>query len=472
MRGASYFIALIALLATISAETMEDFKSESAESASVSTDSSQEDEEPKEAWMRAPAGGVAVRSGEDALLTCVVLGARGRPVLWRRARDLMPLTAGSVTITKDDRVRVLHDDTDETIQGPGIMKGGDVWALVIRSVKPSDAGLYICELNTEPPVRSFHKLTVISRGLTPPENQNVTDSYSANAGTPSSVALAHNYTDCCMTANVSKACLGFCSIQTILEGTGQDPETCQPDFPAIVKCMADGRNHVPCCIQEHVPDICQDVCRGEFTPVTDNIKTHYSCAAYMEKTLACIVEGIELLPSPPEDVEVESLNEKQLNVTWSPPIENTDTVTEYIVNVTTLRSFDAHLIDPSESTMKNTTMKMTQSMTYKVPANKTYLILNDLLPFTMYEITVTSYNIHGSSLPSYAIRSLTLTPGKMKTTEVAAAPKLPDVRSCCVNAGVNYYGCVDKLCDPTRTFEIGVSGCVYVSGHLLNVFIS
>lgn len=56
--------------------------------------------------------------------------------------------------------------------------------------------------------------------------------------------------------------------------------------------MADGRNHVPCCVQERVPDICQDVCRGEFTPVTDNIKTHYSCAAYMEKTLACIVEGI------------------------------------------------------------------------------------------------------------------------------------------------------------------------------------
>lgn len=56
--------------------------------------------------------------------------------------------------------------------------------------------------------------------------------------------------------------------------------------------MADGRNHVPCCVQERVPDICQDVCRGEFTPVTDNIKTHYSCSSYMEKTLACIVEGI------------------------------------------------------------------------------------------------------------------------------------------------------------------------------------
>lgn len=47
----------------------------------------------------------------------------------------------------------------------------------------------------------------------------------------------HNYTQCCVDAKVS--CLGFCNIQSILEGnTGQDPENCEADFPAIVKCMA------------------------------------------------------------------------------------------------------------------------------------------------------------------------------------------------------------------------------------------
>lgn len=58
------------------------------------------------------------------------------------------------------------------------------------------------------------------------------------------------------------------------------------------RCMTDGRNHVPCCIQEKIPDICQDICKGEYAPMTDNIKTHVSCSAYMEQTLACIVGGI------------------------------------------------------------------------------------------------------------------------------------------------------------------------------------
>lgn len=111
----------------------------------------------------------------------------------------------------------------------------------------------------------------------------------------------------------------------------------------------------------------------------------------------------ELLPSPPEDVEVEPLNEKQLNVSWYPPTENAESVTEYVVNVTTLRSFDSHLIDPTESSSKSDSNKL-QSITFKVPSNKRFLVLNDLVPFTMYEVAVTSYNIHGSSLPSYGIR--------------------------------------------------------------------
>lgn len=68
----------------------------------------------------------------------------------------------------------------------------------------------------------------------------------------------HDFTDCCKSLNVSSKCLGFCTIHNIIDGTaGVDPDVCEADFPRIVKCMADGRNHLPCCERKKIPDVCQ-----------------------------------------------------------------------------------------------------------------------------------------------------------------------------------------------------------------------
>ena len=74
--------------------------------------------------------------------------------------------------------------------------------------------------------------------------------------------------------------------------TGIHPSKCDPHFKQIVKCMADGRNHVPCCERNQVPDICQDMCIGDYTLQSDDVRTHLSCGAYTAPTLACIAEGI------------------------------------------------------------------------------------------------------------------------------------------------------------------------------------
>ena len=66
---------------------------------------------------------------------------------------------------------------------------------------------------------------------------------------------SHDYTDCCREAGVRTRCLGFCSIDNIMEGkAGQHPSACEPDFKKIVRCMADGRNHIPCCDKAQVSD--------------------------------------------------------------------------------------------------------------------------------------------------------------------------------------------------------------------------
>lgn len=132
------------------------------------------------------------------------------------------------------------------------------------------------------------------------------------------------------------------------------------------------------------------------------------------------------------------------------PQANTETITQYAINVTSLKTFDDHLIDPTEHdpNMKDDTIT-SHTVHINVPSNQNETIVNNLMSFTMYEVTVKALNTHGSSLPSYAVRSLTLTPGKMKTTTVGEAPKLPDIKSCCANKGIAHKTCVSKLCDPS-----------------------
>ncbi|XP_066906093.1 Ig-like and fibronectin type-III domain-containing protein 1 [Halyomorpha halys] len=368
---------------------------------------------------------------DDALITCVVRSIGQNTVVWKRKEGdrWKVLTAGQERVTIDQRFQVLHD------------QGGDVWVLAVKEVNRNDSGLYSCEVNSVPEVRSYHQLNVLSRDLVPPTQDSATD----RAGN-------HNYTECCIALNVSQSCLGFCNIHSILEGTtGQDPEHCETDFQSIVRCMADGRNHVPCCMEEKVPDICQDVCRGEYTVITDNIKTHFSCAAYTEQTLACIVEGIELLPSQPLDVQVIPLTDSSFGVEWKSPYNIPHNLTEYTVNVTMLKSFDSTSVTDIASEEQNNSQAIVTphsvQVNVKVTDNQSnYVVIKELVPFTMYEVTLVAKNKHGSSLPSNPVRSLTLIPGNMRSVFPKKVPVLPDIPHCCAENGIQEKGCVDKLC--------------------------
>lgn len=128
-------------------------------------------------------GGAAtvVTEGKDALLTCVIMGAYSNDtVLWRRSNNEI-VAAGTNRVISDRRFSVLHDDCKLSIvdlaKTCGILErnvffvtltapktkgaspnGGDVWVLVITDAQPNDSDLYVCEVNTDPPIRSFHGL--------------------------------------------------------------------------------------------------------------------------------------------------------------------------------------------------------------------------------------------------------------------------------------------------------------------------
>ena len=91
--------------------------------------------------------------GEDALLSCVVKNQGNFTLMWQKTSKVPQskptiLTANTASVTSDRRVEVMHD------------RGSLVYVLKIANVTIFDAGIYICEVNTHPPVRSFHELKV------------------------------------------------------------------------------------------------------------------------------------------------------------------------------------------------------------------------------------------------------------------------------------------------------------------------
>uniref|UniRef100_A0A1S4H6G5 Receptor mediating netrin-dependent axon guidance n=1 Tax=Anopheles gambiae TaxID=7165 RepID=A0A1S4H6G5_ANOGA len=418
-----------------------------------------------------------VHVGEDALLTCVVMTPYNNDtVLWRKGPHEI-LSAGMNRVTGDRRISVLHDDSPKG-RTP---LGGDVWVLLIKETRLNDSDVYVCEVNSDPIVRSFHPLTVRQpKKKTGTTSRNATDSPSTTSSpstaspegagatseadeeddsssdvytdseeevSPDGVPLVtHDFTDCCHANNVSDACMGFCVLHNILDGSaGAEPEQCERDFPNIVRCMADGRNHVPCCVEKGIPDLCQDMCRGEYTPFTDLLKSRVSCVQHTLPGLQCILDNIQRLPSEPQSVSVEPLTERSLQVSWQAPERLGGSVKYYQINATRLHAFDQDYLANA------TTAEGGGLVTLQVSADQTTAVLSNLAPFTMYTVTVSAHNDHGSSLPSMRIRALTLEGGVVsKQTSVAVVPVLPDVRGCCMKKGITHRTCLEKMCDPVK----------------------
>ncbi|CAD7005790.1 unnamed protein product [Ceratitis capitata] len=109
----------------------------------------------------ATGGPSLIYEGKDALLTCVVSENRANhTVIWKKSDEI--LTAGMVRVTSDTRISVLHDESEWKGDPKGLESGGEVWVLLVRRLTTEDSGSYICELNSEPVLRSIHILLVKS----------------------------------------------------------------------------------------------------------------------------------------------------------------------------------------------------------------------------------------------------------------------------------------------------------------------
>lgn len=324
----------------------------------------------------------------------------------------------------------------------------NLWVLKIEKVRPSDSGIYVCEINSEPRVRVARILNV-----SPFEDESTLNITGASNAT-SFANIDHNYTDCCALEGVPSICHGFCQFKGLI--SNRDPPSvmhrCINFIPQIAKCLADGRNHMPCCKKQNIPNVCLPVCVGNFSLVT--VTDHFTCMDYAAPLLACIADGVQTLPPQPKEVTAEAISQTEILIKWKkPPQEQQKLVDVYQINITQLHSFDGPMGIEGDSPPLyglHITTNVTSSLT-EFKATK-------LNPFTMYEITITAINKIGSSLPSAAVRTLTLAPEKppkepTKPPKNQPIPELPDIKKCCIDNGLVLGRCADILCDPVRADE-------------------
>ncbi|ENN74097.1 hypothetical protein YQE_09070, partial [Dendroctonus ponderosae] len=80
--------------------------------------------------------------GKSAYLSCRVRNLGNKTVSWIRHRDIHILTVGSYTYTSDQRFQANHHTEN------------DEWTLQIKWAQKRDAGIYECQISTQP-VRSY-----------------------------------------------------------------------------------------------------------------------------------------------------------------------------------------------------------------------------------------------------------------------------------------------------------------------------
>ncbi|KFM57521.1 Ig-like and fibronectin type-III domain-containing protein, partial [Stegodyphus mimosarum] len=373
-------------------------------------------------------------AGDAVLIDCVVKNLQNYTIIWRRvvpgSNKTEILSAGEVRIIPDSRFSLLHQ------------KGHETWVLQIQKAQVNDSGRYICEVNTNPRMQIYRLLSVVER--IPSNNK--------------AFPVDHNYTNCCVKNGVPTFCREFCSLQSVIMGGQSNPWQCMDHLPKITKCLTDGRNHTPCCIKQNIPEVCRSVCSGNYALTT--VRQHYSCMDYTVPTLSCIAEGIELLPGPPQEVTVEAISDSELKIKWMPPLQDIP-VEKYHINLTLikelsdLQELESGMVDQkkvNKMQKSGSPSSVKTFMTVLVDGNKTSYVASGLQPVTMYEIQITSENSHGKSMPTYAVRALTLASsnqdsGPSATNETYFA-HLPNITKCCQEKGVPEGKCLRSLCDP------------------------
>ena len=119
---------------------------------------------------------------------------------------------------------------------------------------------------------------------------------------------------------------------------------CAPFGRQMFTCLADARDHRPCCAQRGIPATCLDLCSGDVSPHVSRYDFRYlGCFQYMHDMSSCLLEGYNVLPSTPTHRRFSNLHHIFDVLHWDPPARHSETVTSYELVVLSPRIFTFNL---------------------------------------------------------------------------------------------------------------------------------
>lgn len=199
----------------------------------------------------------------------------------------------------------------------------------------------------------------------------------------------HNIEECCRSQNVSQTCRVACSFYVDIEAVIDLPE-CIVDFDKLMKCAADGSDHRACCAQNDVPRRCLNWCRGE--PI-GNVNT---CPlSHAKPIIGCFQSNRDLLPGPPQKVTLQVMSHTEVEVRWTEPLKNPNTVLGYKVYWHEVNDNEiSSILDANRSMMSTSSME----------TKETSVRIADLNPNVMYKLVIKAGNNHGASVLTEAVQ--------------------------------------------------------------------
>lgn len=87
-------------------------------------------------YFASPIQNISVPIGREATLSCIVNNLGSYKIGWMKS-DQTVLALATKVVTQNSRFMVAKDEPN-------------IWKLKIKSVKPSDRGCYMCQINTSP----------------------------------------------------------------------------------------------------------------------------------------------------------------------------------------------------------------------------------------------------------------------------------------------------------------------------------